>query len=141
MDAATPTDSVSDKAPPGPRGVFDELSSVLCAARETLAGFLDLFSLEARRAGLALAGMLIAGLVAAMCIVTGWMWLLAALAILFVSLGLVPMAAVIATAVTSLVAGTALIFWCVAASRNLLFAATRRQLTGKSMTTTKVSPP
>jgi uncharacterized membrane protein YqjE len=132
MDAATPTDSVRAGPPPRPGGVFDELTHVLDSARETLSGFLELFSLEARRAGLALVGMMIAGLVAALCIVTGWMWMMAAVAMLVVSLGLVPLAAALVTAAISMAAGAAVIFWCIAASRNLLFAATRRQLLGAS---------
>jgi uncharacterized membrane protein YqjE len=132
MDAATPTDSVRGGTPPPTTGVLDELSNVLHGARETLSGFLDLFSLEARRAGVALAWMLVTGLVAALCIATGWMWLMAALALLAIALGLAPMAAAMVTAAISLAAGAALIFWCVGASRNLLFRATRRQLAGMS---------
>lgn len=134
MDAAPPAGSASSASQAPPPKVFDELSKVLDSARETLSGFLELFSLEARRAGLALVGMMVAGLAAALCIATGWLWLMSALVMIAVALGLSPVAAAILTAAISLAAGAALIAWCVRASRNLLFAATRRQLTGESST-------
>jgi uncharacterized membrane protein YqjE len=139
MDATTPAGSAGSAAQAPPPKVLDELSNVLNSARETLSGLLDLFSLEARRAGLALVGMIVAGLAAVLCIATGWLWLMSALAMFAVALGLVPMAAAILTAAISLAAGAALIVWCIGASRNLLFAATRRQLTGAS--STKASQP
>jgi hypothetical protein len=136
MEATTPVGGASQAPPPK---VFDEPSSVLTSVRETLSGILDLFSLEARRAGLALVGMIVAGLAAVLCIATGWLWLMSALAMFAVALGLVPVAAVLLTAAISLATGAALILWCIGASRNLLFAATRRQLTGAS--STKASQP
>ena len=55
-----------------PSGVLDELSKLLAFARETLTGFLELVSLEARRAALGLVWMIVGGLVASIFIVTAW---------------------------------------------------------------------
>lgn len=129
MEAGSQTD-VPRAAPPPTVGVFDELSKVFAYAREALSGFLELASLEARRAGLALAWMFAGGLVAVIFIVTAWTGLMAALAMYVVSLGMLPMAAVIAVAAVNLIAGAGMLYWCIALSRRLLFAATRRQLAG-----------
>ncbi len=118
-------------APPG--GVFDELSTLLAFARETLSGFLELASLEARRAGLGLVKMLVGGLLATIFIVTAWTGLMAALALYVVSLGMLPFAAIIVVAVVNLIAGAGLLYWCVGLSRHLLFSATRRQLAGANL--------
>jgi hypothetical protein len=113
-------------------GVLDELSNAFASARAALANFLDLVSLEARRAGLALMWMVAWGIVAAICIATAWLGLMAALAMWAVSLGFPALAAVIAIAVINGIAGAVLIYVCITLSRDLLFAATRRQLAGKS---------
>jgi len=118
-------------------GVLDELSSALASARAAVANFLDLMSLEARRAGLALMWMVAWGFVAAICIVGAWLGLMAALAMWAVSLDFPPLAAVITVAVINLIAGAVLIFVCIGASRDLLFSATRRQVAGIS----PVEPP
>jgi len=113
-------------------GLLDELSSAFASARATLANFLDLLSLEARRAGLALMWIVVGAVVAAICMVGAWLGLMAALAMWAVSLGVPPLAAVIAVAVINLIAGAVLIYACIGASRNLLFSATRRQVAGNS---------
>jgi hypothetical protein len=113
-------------------GVLEELSSALASARSALSNFLDLVSLEARRAGLALMWMVAWGFVAAICIVGAWLGLMAALAMWAVSLGFPPIAAVIAVAVINLIAGAVLIYVCIGISRDLLFSATRRLVAGKS---------
>jgi hypothetical protein len=118
-------------------GVLDDLSSALASARATLSSFLDLVSLEARRAGIALMWMLVWGWVAAICIVAAWLGLLAALAMWAVALGFPPLAAVIAVAAINLVAGAALLYMCIGMSRDLLFSATRRQVAGEDL----VRPP
>lgn len=119
------------------KGVLDELSGALGSARSAFSSFLELISLEARRAGLALMWMVAWGLVAAICIVAAWLGLMAALAMWAVSLGLPPIAAVIAFALINLAAGAGLIYVCVGISRALLFSATRRQVAGKP----PVAPP
>lgn len=135
MEAASQSDSARVAAPPPAVTVIDELSNVLACARETLSGFLELASLEARRAGLTLVWMFSAGLVAAVCLVTAWMGLMAALVMYVVSLGLLPIAAAIGVAMLNIVAAVALVYWCTGMSRALRFAATRRQLAGANVST------
>ncbi|MBK7768363.1 MAG: phage holin family protein [Sulfuritalea sp.] len=116
-----------------PSGVLDELSKLLAFARETLTGFLELVSLEARRAALGLVWMIVGGLVASIFIVTAWAGLMAALAMHIVSLGMLPLAAVIVVAAVNLIAGAGMLYWCIGLSRHLLFPATRRQLAGAAL--------
>ena len=113
-------------------GLIDTLSGALASARATLSNVLDLISLEARRAVLALIWMAALALVAAICMVAAWVGLMAALVMGAVSLGLTPLAAVIAVAALNLAAGAVLIKASIGMSRNLLFSATRRQVAGKS---------
>lgn len=118
---------------PLPRaGVLEELSSTLASARGWLSNFLELMSLEARRAGLTLMWMVVWGLVSAIFIAAGWLGLMAALVLWAVSLGCPLIVAVIAVAAINLVAGAVLIKVCFGMSRALLFSATRRQMAGKS---------
>ena len=136
-DAPAQSDAVRAETRLPTAGVLEELSSALASARAALSNFLELISLEARRAGLALMWMVAWGFVAAICIVAAWLGLMAALAMWAVSLGFPPIAAVIAVAVINLVAGAVLIYVCIGMSRDLLFSATRRQVAGKS----PVKPP
>lgn len=116
-----------------PSGVLDELSKLLTFARQALSDFLELVSLETRRAGLGLVWMVVAGLVATIFIVTAWAGLMAALAMCIVSLGMLPLAAVIVVAAVNLGAGAGMLYWCIGLSRHLLFSATRRQLAGATV--------
>lgn len=116
-------------APPSP-GVIDALSATLASARATFGDFLELVSLEARRAGLAFAWMLACGFGAALCAFAGWLGLMGALALWAIMLGLPPIAAVIVVALLNLAAAAALIRACAGFSRGLSFEATRRQVTG-----------
>jgi hypothetical protein len=129
-DAPAQSDGVRAEAPLPAAGVLDELSGALAWARAALANFLELMSLEARRAGLALMWMVVGGVVAAICIVGAWLGMMAALAMWAVSLGFPPIAAVIAVAGINLVAGAVLICVCIGMGRDLLFSATRRQVAG-----------
>ena len=131
-DAGAQSPEVRAETPLPTAGVLDELASAFASARAALSNFLDLISLEARRAGLALTWMVASGFVAAVCIVAAWLGLMAALAIWAVSLGFPPIVAVIAIAVSNMVAGAVLIYLCIGMSRDLLFSATRRQVAGKS---------
>lgn len=116
--------------PPPPAGVFDELSKLLALARESLSDILELVSLETRRAGLGVVWMIVSGLLATLFILTAWAGLMAVLAMSMVSFGMLPVAAVIAVAAVNLVAGAGMLYCAYYLSRRLLFAATRRQLTG-----------
>ncbi len=113
-------------------GVIDELVGMFASARAVLSDFLDLLSLEARRAGLALMWMVVCGIIAAACIISAWLGLMAALVIGVVSLGYSPLLAVIAIALMNGVAGGLLIYRGISISHDLRFSAARRQLSGKS---------
>ena len=130
-DAPAQSDAVRAETRLPITGVLDELSSALASARAAVSNFLDLISLEARRAGLALMWMVAWGVVAAICIVAAWLGVMAALAMWAVSLGFPAIAAVIAVAMINLVAGAVLIYVCIGMSRDLLFSAIRRQVAGK----------
>jgi hypothetical protein len=112
--------------------VLKELSSAFASGRAALSNFLDLVSLEARRAGLALMWIVVWALIAAICIAAAWLGLMVALALWLVSFGFPPLAAVIAVALANLAAGGTLIYACIGLSRALLFSATRRQMAGQS---------
>ena len=111
-------------------GVLAELSNALASAGAAVSSFLELVSLEAHRASVTLLWMLVGGVVAGICIVTAWLGLMVAFAVAAVSLGTPPAIAAFAIAVVNLLAGAFLVRACVGMSRNLLFAATRRQIAG-----------
>lgn len=115
---------------PAPRAgsVVQAFSATLASARATLADFLELVALEARRAGLALAWMLAFGVGIAICAVTAWLGLMVALVLWAVSLGLPAIAAVLALVLLNLTAAAALTWACVGLTRDLMFGATRRQI-------------
>lgn len=115
-----------------PPGVIEELSRVFSAIRTACSDFLELLSLEARRAGLALMWMVICGVVAALCIVSAWLGLMVALIMWAVSLGCPPAVAVLGITIINCAAGAALIYRGISMSHDLLFSATRRQLAGKT---------
>lgn len=112
-------------------GVIEELSRVFSSVRTACSDFLELLSLEARRAGLALMWMVICGVVAALCIVSAWLGLMVALIMWAVSLGCSPAVAVLGITILNGAAGAALIYRGINMSHDLLFSATRRQLAGK----------
>lgn len=109
-------------------GIVEELAGAFAGARGLLSGLLDLFTLEARRAGLTLAVMLACAATGAILVVAAWLGLMAALALWMVSLGVSWEAAVAVVALANLATAGALAWLCFHLSRHLLFSATRRQL-------------
>lgn len=132
MSIATQGEGVKARDGVPAPGVIDELAGMFASARAVLSDFLDLLSLEARRAGLALMWMVVCGIIAAACIISAWLGLMAALVIGVVSLGYSSLLAVIAIALMNGVAGGLLIYRGISISHDLRFSATRRQLSGKS---------
>ncbi|HEY3077339.1 MAG TPA: hypothetical protein VGJ74_19375 [Burkholderiales bacterium] len=116
-----------------PAGIVDELSGAFAGARGLLSNLLDLFGLEARRAGLMLVLMLACGVIGAVLIVAAWIGLLAALVLWGVSLGIEWQAALGAVALANAAAAGALFWLCARASRDLAFPATRRELRPKRL--------
>jgi uncharacterized membrane protein YqjE len=110
------------------KGIVEELSGAFSGARGLLSNILDLFTLEARRAGLTLVLMLACGAVGAILVVAAWLGLMAALALWAVAHGISLEAAVAAVAFANLALAGALFWLCAKVSRDLLFSATRRQL-------------
>ena len=114
-------------------GIADELSGSFASARGLLSSILDLFTLEARRAGLTLALMLACGALAAILVAAAWLGLMAAVVLWAVSLGSSWQAALAATALANVALAAALYWLCSSVSRDLLFARTRRQLRPKRL--------
>ena len=110
------------------RGLVEDLSGALAGARGLLSDILDLFTLEARRAGLTLALMVACGALGAILAAAAWLGLMAALALWAVAAGITWQAAVAAVAFANLAVAGALFWLCARVSRSLLFSGTRRQL-------------
>jgi H+/Cl- antiporter ClcA len=108
--------------------IADELSGSFASARGLLSSILDLFTLEARRAGLTLALMLACGAFAAILVAAAWLGLMAAVVLCAVSLGSSWQAGLAATALANGALAAALYWLCSRMSRDLLFPGTRRQL-------------
>ena len=109
-------------------GIVAELAAAFASARGLTASLLDLFGLEARRAGLMLVLMLACGVIGAVLIIAAWLGLLAALVLWGVSLGITWQAALGIVAFANVVSAGALFCLCAHASRDLAFPATRREL-------------
>jgi uncharacterized membrane protein YqjE len=114
-------------------GIGEELSGAFAGARGLLSSLLDLFTLEARRAGLTLVLMLACGAIGAILVVAAWLGLMVALTLWAVAHGIGWQAAVAAMALANLAAGTAMFWLCAGVSRELLFSRTRRQLRTKRL--------
>jgi uncharacterized membrane protein YqjE len=114
-------------------GIVEELSGAVASARGLLSNLLDLFGLEAQRAGLTLVVMLACGAAAAILFVAAWIGLMAALTLWAVARGIPWEAALGAVAFANVVAAAALWSLCVHASRDLGFPATRRELRPKQL--------
>lgn len=108
--------------------MVEELSGVFASARGLLSNLLDLFTLEARRAGLTLVLMLACGAIGAILVVAAWLGFMAALTLWAVSHGSSWEAALAIVAFANLAVAAALFWLCARVSRRLLFSATRRQL-------------
>ena len=126
---AQPGDVTEAPAPPE-TGVMAEVSSALANSRALASNVLDLLSLEARRAAFALVWMIAGAVAGAICLVTAWLGLMAACVMAAITLGLLPVAAAMLVAGVNLLAGVGLLYACRRTGRNLLFAATRRQIAG-----------
>ena len=124
-------------AGPPAGGIFEELARGFAAAREAVAGTLELAALEAQRAGVALIWMIVWSFVAVVCIVAAWLGFMAALGMWAVALGFPPIAAVACVALLNLGLAGALVYGSIRLARHLLFSATRRQLASKL----SVTPP
>jgi hypothetical protein len=112
---------------PAAQGVLGAVAGAFASARQVLGNFVDLVTLEIRRAGLTLMWMLVLGVMAAILFVSAWLFLMAALVLWLVSLGMTWAGAMALVASVNLLAAGVAVFVCVMLSRNLLLPATRRQ--------------
>jgi hypothetical protein len=113
-----------------PRGVLEEVSHVLTSVRETVSSFLELVSLEARRAGTALVWMVAGGVVAGVCLIATWLGFMAALAMWVTGLGLSPILAVLLVTLLNLALAGGVAYAGTRMVESLSFPATRRQIAG-----------
>lgn len=116
------------------KGIVEDLSGAMASARWLLSSVLDLFSLEARRAGLTLVLLLACGAIGAILAVAAWFGLMAALVLWAVARGISWEAALAGVAIGNLAVAAALFCLCAWVSRNFLFPATRRQLRPNRLT-------
>jgi len=122
------------RAQPQSGGVLDECSNAAAAARRTLAALFDLFTLEAQRAGLALAWMVALGVGAAILAVTAWLGTVTALVLCAVALGLAPIVSLILMVALNLAGAAVAAYFCVRMSKDLRFPSSRRQLASEAGT-------
>lgn len=125
--APSPEALGSETQPKAP-SISGELVNTIAAIRRVISNFLELATLEARRAGITLMWMVACGAIAAILAVTAWLSLVGALAMWAVSYGISWTAVFIAIAFVNLLAAALIISICVSMSRDLLFSATRRQV-------------
>lgn len=123
------------ETPRAATGLFSTLIGAFSSARHVLGNFVELVTLEARRAGLTLMWMVALGAMAAMLAVTAWLGLMVAFALWLVSAGIAAAGAIALVASVNLLAALGIGFSCIMLSRNLLFPATRRQLKSHSSDT------
>jgi len=121
------TDESGPAASGGAR-IGDGVAAVFLSARQALADFFALISLEVHRAGVSFMWMMAWSTFAVLLIATAWIALMAGLALWLVSLGVAAAPAIICIAAANLFGGAAILYCCVNLSHDLLLPATRRQL-------------
>lgn len=120
------------ESPPAAQGFFGAIAGAFSSVRQILADFVELVTIEIRRAGLTLVWMVALGAVSAMLIVAAWLCLMAVLALWLVSQGVAWIGAIVLVALLNLLAAAVAAFFCVRLSRNLLLPATQRQLKARA---------
>lgn len=126
-DAPSPEALGSETQPKSP-SISGELVNTIAAIRRVISNFLELATLEARRAAITFMWIVACGALAAILAVTAWLSLVGAVAMWAVSYGISWTAVFIAIALVNLLAAALLMSICVSKSRDLLFSATRRQV-------------
>ena len=130
-DAPEFSEPAPKSSPPG-TGVLGEVSNLLSSGRRIVSGFVDLVVLEGRRAGIALAWMAGLGLAAGLLAVTAWLGLMAVAALALMAADVSPLLAILIVVVLNLAAAGGAVFVCVKKSKDLLFTASRRQISSKA---------
>ena len=106
----------------------DDVSAIFAAARQTLANFFELISLELHRAGAALFSIVVGGVFVLLLLATAWLGFMTALALWMIALGASAVAAITGLAFANLLVAFGIIAWCKNQSGDLAMPATRRQL-------------
>ncbi len=130
-DAPDFSEPAPTSGPPG-TGVLGEVSNLMSSGRRIVSGFVDLVVLEGRRAGIALVWMVGLGLAAGLLAVTAWLGLMAITALALMAADVSPILAVLIVVVLNLAAAGGAVFVCVKKSKDLLFTASRRQISSQS---------
>lgn len=130
-DAAEFPEPAPKSNPPG-TGVLGEVSNLMSSGRRIVSGFVDLVVLEGRRAGIALAWMVGLGLAAGLLAVTAWLGLMAVAALALMAADVSPILSIFIVVVLNLAAAGGAVFVCVKKSKDLLFTASRRQISSKA---------
>lgn len=130
-DAPEFSEPAPKSTPPG-TGVLGEVSNLMSSGRRIVSGFVDLVVLEGRRAGIALAWMLGLAVAAGILAITAWLGLMAAGALALMAAGVSPILSILAVVVLNLAAAGGAVFVCVKKSKDLLFTASRRQISSKA---------
>ena len=130
-DAPDFSEPAPTSGPPG-TGVLGEVSNLMSSGRRIVSGFVDLVVLEGRRAGIALVWMAGLGLAAGLLAVTAWLGLMAITALALMAADVSPILAVLIVVVLNLAAAGGAVFVCVKKSKDLLFTASRRQISSQS---------
>lgn len=112
------------------RSITDNLASLWHACRGFLHDVAELAALEARRAQLNLAGIVGCSLAAAVLAVTAWLLAILSIVSYAVENGVAWQTAIAVAAIANFALAALLGYAVMQLSRHLLFAATRRQLTG-----------
>lgn len=122
-DSAAPTDA-DDQQP----GLLEHALGAAQAARLLVADAFGLIGLEARLAGLSLAGIVVAAIAAAFALMAFWLLGQAALVVALTALDLPPALMLLALAVFNLLLAALLLVVIRRLSRNLMFKATGETL-------------
>lgn len=124
----------SEDLPPkeaGGASLPEHALGVLSALRRLFGGYFRLLGLEARLAGLSLAGIIAAAVVAAFCLIAAWLLLqaLALLALMRLDIGILWLLG--AFSALNVIASAGLFVLIRRLGRNLMFTATGRALSGR----------
>ena len=118
----------STVAPPPPPPLTQRIVTLVADTRELLCDHLELAALEARRAGAGLVRTLCAAVVISLLAVTAWLTLVAAGIVWVTAAGVGWAGALASAALTNLLLAAGVVWWLRRQARDLLFAATLRQL-------------
>ena len=115
-------------APPHPPSLTQRVVTLVADARELLCDHLELAALEARRAGAGLVRTLCAAVVISLLVVTAWLALVAASIVWVTGAGVGWAGAVACAALANVLLAAGVAWWLRSQVRDLMFAATLRQL-------------